>query len=347
VFFAIGAIDLVVFVVAAAAILLLLAGDKFFQVIAAVLGKVPVIGGTIASTITQYLVSTMQSLAKDLEKYTVSVGELSWGILVSTWHVLYRIVEVQVGFYDQLLHVHQSVHNTGTAAVGQANAYTDHAAAGLSAQVAGVAGALEAYKVAAAGSTSADLLGIDAQLSHLADEVQSEAATVLGQADAFTASQVAQAEALANALADSVQSEAVTLFGQAEGAITVIQDQVQALPGLIEGTIPGIIDGIVPGIIAGAIPGILAQVIPRVATLEAEADECLKPLCDTVTPNAKQLGNLGQLFKNLEALGLEALFIALAAEAAHDPGAVAHDIVAVVDDVGGGLLAGFRDLVGV
>jgi hypothetical protein len=41
------------------------------------------------------------------------------------------------------------------------------------------------------------------------------------------------------------------------------------------------------------------------------------------------------------------LLIALAAEAVHDPGAVVADVSGVVHDVGDGMMAGYRDLVGV
>lgn len=344
---AIFGVEFVGLIVALMIILLLLAGSHIFRVISGVLSHLPVVGSFIASTIGGWLADTMQHYAALVEAQAVSFSHLFYSTAVGLWHLINQVVTNIADVKQWAMDAYSTAENAYTQATAFSVGYINGWVRTLEGEITNAALGAEAGLANLANEALSTATAAEALAHALADEVSSEAVRLFGQAEAAAAAGTAEAEALAQALADSVQSEAVRLFGTAEGDITIIQGQVQALPGEIAQTIPGIIDGIVPGIIAGAIPGILAQVIPRVATLEAQADECLEPLCDTVTPNAGRLGNLGNLFKNLEDLGIEALFIALAAEAAHDPGAVARDVSAVVDDVGGGLLAGFRDLVGV
>ena len=344
---ALAAVDLVAMAVALLCILLLLAGNQIFRVIAAVFSKVPVIGGTISSVITSTLADTMASIASTLESQVAGWAEFLWGLAHSLWNFANIAATSIADAKNWAFSAWQHADNLFESSTSTINARVQAALGPLEADIGSVQDLLNNDIAALSAAGAAGTAAAEALAHALADQVQSEAATLFGQAEAAATAGVQQAEALAQALADQVQSEAVTLFGQAEGAIGVIQGQVQALPGQIEGTIPGIVDGIVPGIIAGAIPGILAQVIPRVAALEAQADECLEPLCDTVTPNAGRLGNLGNLFKGLEDLAVEAVILALAAEAVHNPAAVAHDVETVVSDVGGGALRGFRGLVGI
>lgn len=340
------AIDVVALFVALAVLLMLLAGWVFFRAIEGVLRKVPLIGGSIANTVSSGLASVMKATFSALDYLTVGVAHLFWAIGVTLWNFVYGAVQ---GILD--------AKQWAVDAFQHASSLFTQLRAELGFDIGVVEGDIAKSLNAAESYASGLLSGIDGQIATIESDVQSEAARVLGQAEAFAAAQASavqseavtlfgQAEAAAQAGADAVLSEAVTLFGQAEAGIAALGQDIAVLPGQIEGVIPGIVEGVVPGLIAGAIPGILAQVLPRVTTLEAEATRCLEPLCDTVTPNAKQLGNLGNLFKNLELLGIEALIVALAAECLTDPGAVVHDISTVVNDVGGGAMAGFRDLVG-
>jgi len=90
-----------------------------------------------------------------------------------------------------------------------------------------------------------------------------------------------------------------------------------------------------------------AKLSPAINALKTETDECLKPLCDTVTPNAKSLGNLGHLLTGLSDAALWAALVALLAEAAHDPAAAVSDVEAALGGAVEGVYRGVADLIGV
>jgi hypothetical protein len=85
----------------------------------------------------------------------------------------------------------------------------------------------------------------------------------------------------------------------------------------------------------------------QTAKIQTETDECLTPLCDTVTPQAPRLGRLGHIFQGLEDLALVAFLLALTEEALHHPQALADDTAAVYRDVLGPVVTGFKDVVGI
>ena len=78
---------------------------------------------------------------------------------------------------------------------------------------------------------------------------------------------------------------------------------------------------------ASATAQLQAQLQPQIDKIKTETDTCLDPLCDTVTPNAKQLGNLGNVLKAFQGAGIAALLAGLVAGAVNDPQAAADDIV--------------------
>lgn len=72
-------------------------------------------------------------------------------------------------------------------------------------------------------------------------------------------------------------------------------------------------------LIPAAVLSLRTALQPQIDALKTETDSCLKPLCDTVTPNASQLGTLGKLLKALESGGWLALLLAAIADATIDP----------------------------
>lgn len=98
---------------------------------------------------------------------------------------------------------------------------------------------------------------------------------------------------------------------------------------------------------ASAVTKVVAALQPQISAIKTETDQCLAPLCDSVTPNAKQLGKLGNLLHDLTDAALLGGVLALLVEAAHDPGRLVTDIE---NDLGGivdGAAHGLRDLIGV
>lgn len=88
-------------------------------------------------------------------------------------------------------------------------------------------------------------------------------------------------------------------------------------------------------------------VTPQLARLGQEVDTCLAPLCDTVTPQAKNLQRKGLQMQALEDLGLLALIIALMEECVHDPAGVAHEGETLAKDLATPVVSFVRDTVGI
>lgn len=128
--------------------------------------------------------------------------------------------------------------------------------------------------------------------------------------------QVGATTALATQTADQLAQTTNTVEGQIgnEATARVAADQ-----------------SIVNDVIPSAITGLATQVETELQPIRNELDTCVAPLCDTVTPNAKQLGKLGNLLKNLENLGIAAVLAALVGEAVADPDAASAQVI----DVGG------------
>jgi hypothetical protein len=143
-------------------------------------------------------------------------------------------------------------------------------------------------------------------------------------------------------LNNRITSVQTVLAGQEHTDVHNLQANLNAVDNSIPGVALGVVAGAAPGIVAQAV----AQVAPQLQKINTDLTECLDPLCNTVTPNASRLGHLGNLLKGLEALGLEALFVALAAEMLTHPAAVIEDFQSVMGAVGDPIMTGFRDLTG-
>jgi hypothetical protein len=156
------------------------------------------------------------------------------------------------------------------------------------------------------------------------------------QADAAAAQKAAEGHA--NALAAiltrwigdagrQAQAGDVTVGNRAAANLattkTVLEGKIANGVSTAEGFATGAVTAAAPGIIAKAVTAVEAKIAP----IATEVDKCLTPLCDTVTPNASQLGNLGKLLKGFESAGVAALLAVLVAEAVTDPKAAAGQIV--------------------
>jgi hypothetical protein len=343
---AIGALELVVFVAALMALLVLIAGNQILKLFHGVVSHAPWPVDWLAGGLEHYAQAAMEAMAAGLEDVVGGVAHWLWGLTVGLWHLVYQMVQTLADAKTWAVNAYQHA----TAALGAAEAFTVHQVnvlrAALNADVAALQRTMaqdlsraEAYAGAAAAGALATAQG-------LISDVQSEANRLFGQAEAAATAEVKAAEALATAQADAVQSEAVRLFGQAEAGIRTLEGDVAAIPGEITGAIDGSVPGMIDKALAAAGVGALAGLISQVGALAVEADTCLEPLCDTVTPNAKQLGNLGKFLKGLEGLAVEGIFLALAAEMLTHPDAVIEDMSSVIGAVGDPIMAGFRDLTG-
>lgn len=343
---AIGAVDLVAFVIALAVILVLLAFWVFGKVIESAFSHVPVIGGWVGSNITDAMKAAIAGVARIFDMAATGMAHFTWALATGVWHLLSQITATIGDAKSWAIRAY----NTAMSGVLAAENY----AVALEHQALGIA---SGWVATAEGDARVLFDTAEAGIATVASDVVSEANRVLGEAETYAAG-----------LAGAVQSEAVSLFGTAEGFATGLFDQVSseatrlfgqaeadagaAVAG-VEATVAGLagdlagLKGDVAGI-AGAL-GLVAT-IPALSTLvqslTAEADQCLKPLCDTVTPRAPQLGKLGQFLAGIEDLAIDALVAALFVEAATHPGAVASEAETLIRAVGEPVVTGIRDLTG-
>lgn len=343
---AIGGVDIFIFVVALAAVLVLGGMWVFAIVIGKMLSPLPLVGHFVEDTVARSLLGAMQAVLGEFDTVTHAVAHFFWAIATAPWHLL-----------NALNQAISAAMNTAVNALG----FAQQVAVGVGAQVAaGVADAENfALQAEANAQRYAERIGAEtlataeAYASAVGADVLHDAETIYNDAVAYAAAGDAAVTAIAQSLADQVYNDAARFFDEAvasaDAGVAAAEALAQSLADQVYNDAARLFDEATADSEAfaeSAIAGALASVLPRVATLEAEADECLKPLCDTVTPNAGALGRLGSLLQGLETLGIDTLFIALAAEAVTDPAAVATDFQTVVSDVGDPILAGFRDLIG-
>lgn len=195
-------------------------------------------------------------------------------------------------------------------AVADANAYTN-------AKVGAESAARVASDNSLAGKINHAIADAAAWANHAEDAAKAYAlAKVTTEAD----TRAGQVAALQRNLARVENTAAVNL---SDAVVTLHTDINDSL-----GTAEAYARSLVPGTVALAVTDAVGQVEPAIARLATEVDECLTPLCDTVTPNAPQLGRIGNLLKGLESLALPALLMGLVAEAVADPQSAADQITA-------------------
>jgi hypothetical protein len=336
-FLAIGAADLVAVVVAVMALMVLLGFWVFAKPISAVLHHVglpqavPLVGGANLGNVWDALVSvSVQGLVSVLDPLTVWAAHAIWAVAAGPWQWVFKVTDAIKGLFAQLAALAQTV------ARDAVNAYEWGLSVLAMAEAAAYGFALAAIEAAEQYALAAVQVAI-----HLAEylynqalaAVAATAATLVGYMDdlynraiAYAFSVLGLAEDFATRLADDVRSEAVTLFGYAEQAVSAVEAEVQA----IEGDITGIQTELDPLVAALPLVASIPLLESLVQTITADVTECLDPLCNTVTPNANQLGDLGKLLKGLEGLAEAGALAALLTAAVADPKAAATGVVDVM-----------------
>ena len=325
----IAGVDLALLFVALAALLALFAFWVFGRIIETVLGHIPIPFVDVGHIFTHWLESVMRSIAGGLDALSHQAAHWFYSTAVGLWHILYQLVA--------------TIADAKQWAVNAWN-HADSIGAGVAGQIAGAVAGAEAIAASEVNQAVAAAEGLYNQSIGYANAVRAQAFgyadAVLGQAEAY-ANDVRtevhlEADALynqaigyANVVGADVSSEAVTLFGQAEALAQGLTDSVQSEAVRLFGEAEAYTDQIVAGLGVGVIAGEIAGIIPRVLALEAEATTCVEPLCDTITPNAKQLGNLGNLLKGLDGIFDAVLISGLLAAAVADPKDAAQSVVDV------------------
>jgi hypothetical protein len=344
---AIGAVDLVWVIIALAGLLLLFAGWVIFAVLNAVLGKISIFGAHPFGLISGLLQDAMKSVSKTLVSRLVAFAHFLYALSQIVWRPLYVILKVMETVWLNMIGLHHSAQSDNFNERNRAlNAerqlvqqeQTDYG--NLQLEIDSILRSLARTQTLDLSALEAKINDALTQSEHYADNGDAGLRVTIGNDVAALqqqmAAQLGQAEAYANQ--------------QVAGVRTILENEITNVSNKVDAdlqTAEQFATGLVSGLGIGSITSTLTSLAGRLGKVETETAQCLDPLCDTVTPQAKRLGNMGKFAQNLEDLAIAALLVALAAEAVHDPGGVAHDIETVVSDVGGAVATGIRDLVGI
>lgn len=252
-------------------------------------------------------VAAVEQLAEQL----VSINGLTTNNLISTinTYTQQQIGQLGASITNLAGQIGAVAAGAGVNAVAIANAHSD-ALASLEA----------AARIAAIHDTNLRIKALaQVDAANLASSLAAERATAHAEAEwaakianDWGAYAVARADAQASSLTQQMAAETNTLHGEITNGVS----QAESFAA-----------GAASAAGAAAVAQTLTQVQPQLDAIKTETDQCLEPLCDTVTPNASQLGRLGNLLKLLEGLGLAGLLAALVGQAAVDPEGAANEVV--------------------
>jgi hypothetical protein len=343
---AIGAEDLVLLVWALAAMLVVGAGWILMAVVFEVFGNISIFGSHPFALAAGLLKAAMDKLGQQFMRYLDPIGHFFYGLAMSLWRPLYVIGDTIAGLVTQILGVSQAS-QAGLADVRGALAAGLNREETIANQLFDAAEQhadnLLAQAEAYADQVSDGVLGDAEHLYNLAEgDIVNSAAATRAYADQVTAGVLSDAEHLYNLAEGDIVNSLAEAKAYADQVGNGVLSDAEHLYNLAEGDIANARVSAVAEAVAEAV----AQVQPQLSKIQTQTDECLEPLCDTVTPQAPRLGRLGNLLQGLEDLAVEAVILALAAECMHNPGAVVSDVSSVVQDVGGGAVSGIRDLIG-
>lgn len=344
---AIGLVDLVAVVVASACLLLVMAGWVVGWLISELLGGIAIgpihpfrsLGGDIQNV--------MLGIAQPLIRFMKPIGHAAWSIAMTVWRFVYVVTTVMGSMALRITGVSQQ---------------SQDGLAQLRAQ------------------EQSDIQIVDAFIENAQQEITDNAIF----AQTYTDTRV---DNIYNQLTrediQRVAAETTRATGIEDGLRTQLNANVNTLNHLTQVTIPGIdttinndvrtinatitrdvtdlkaadatnlrtaenfATGLVSGLGIDALKQTVTALQGDVGKIKTETTECLDPLCDTVTPNASKLGNVGKYLKLLENLGVEAFFLALAIEAVNDPKTVADDMELVLEPLGDLSITVLRDTIGI
>lgn len=177
---------------------------------------------------------------------------------------------------------------------------------------------------------SGQITGVSNALDQKFGKAESDIGAVLSAAVGSALNAQHSAEAYAKSLHDIAESDISTVWTDAYQTALNVEHNANVYA-----------ESLVNGLDAKIGTQLATQVEPELAKVSTAVDTCLEPLCDTVTPNAKNLGKLGNLLKGLEAVGIAALISGLVAAAVADPQAAAD----AIDSAGGWVTGAADDLV--
>lgn len=227
---------------------------------------------------------------------------------------------------------------SGSALASQV-AYIERQIAGVTTYAEELNGLINQAFAQVVGQERADVAQLWTGLAEIQGLVGTAFAQAVGQERADVAAlstDIAEVQGLVGAvnanLSAQIAATSTQLQGQIDNVSTVLEGGIVNETSRATAAENGIVNQSIPA----AMLATLTQVEAKLAPIRTEVQTCLDPMCDTVAPRAKQLGNLGRLLKGLEDLGIAAVLAGLVAFAIAEPESAATDVVDV-----GGWMTGF------
>ena len=343
---AIGIVDLVYVIVALMCLLLVAAGWVILYVLHLAFGRISILGSHPFNFLYGLMTDALKSVFTQLEQRLVATGHFFWALGQMIWRPLFVILQLMQWSVGQIIGVQQHS-NQGLA---QVRAQEQQDIANLRAQE---NANINALRLQIDSQVTAAINNVNNRITSVDNTLNTRITSVQSADHAFT-------QAVENALGARINADEAAINNDYATLNTRITNSVNGLNATITRDVNSLTQAdaadlttaknfatnLVSGLGVGTLRTTLTALQSQVSKIQTETDDCLTPLCDTVTPQAPRLGRLGNLLGELEALGIEALLIALAAECLTNPGAVASDVNTVVQDIGNPLMTGFRDLVG-
>lgn len=341
----VGGVDLVWVIVALAAWLLLAGGWLLLWVLHMALGRISLFGFHPFNFFYTLCTDALKAVGQQVINRTVALGHWLWALTMTVWRPLFIILVLIGHLTKQLVGVSQNS-QSGLAAEKARAQYIEGQ---MQAQFDATINQLKAtYDQAIAGlqqQEGQDFGTAEAQISQLSVRLNNlQIPNLQPQIDQL----VAAVNSLDTTLNRDVTDLTTTINGDVSTLNTTISNDVTSINtrvNTVQQSIPTVANGVVRAAIPGIEAALLLQLKAQLDPIKTELATCLEPLCEPVTPNAKQLGDLGKLLKDLEGLFALGAFMALLVAAVEDPKQTAR---VIVDGTGwiSELALGLTDVVG-
>lgn len=343
----VGIFDLVALVIAGACVLLVMGGWVVGWLISQLLGGIGILGIYPFKSLGDDIQGVMLTIAQPLIRFMKPAGHTLWSMAVTTWRFVYVVTTVMGSLALRITGVSQQSQD----GLAQLRAQEQSDVQILDAFIENAQQEITDNAIFAQTYTDTRVDNIYNQLTR--EDIQ--------RVGAETTRAAGVENGLQTQLNNDIAGVRTTITNDINTVNTRITNSVNTINATIRRDVNSLTQadatnlktaenfatGLVSGLGLGTLRSTVTALQTQVSKIATETTECLDPLCDTVTPQAKRLGHLGNLFQGLEDLAIEALIVALAAECITDPQTVVSDLDTVITDVGGPIITGVRDLIGI
>lgn len=315
----IGVVDFIFVIIAVAGLLVVGAGWVFGWLIQELFGGISIFGVHPFGFIGGLLQDATAAIAQPLIKRVVAFGHAAWSVVMVCWRFVYVSTVAIAGLAGQLFGLNQS---TGSA-INSLKAQEQTDVRNLTNQEARDATNLKNLIVGNTNILQSEITQTANSLSGRITTVQNSLQGVINQDVNAIQARITTVQ---NSLQGVINQDVNAIQARITASQTALQNVINQDYNILHGQITNGVstaESFATGAIAGATPGIVAKAVaavqPQISKITTEIDDCLEPLCDTVTPNASQLGKLGNLLKDLEGLFAAGALMALLVAAVEDP----------------------------